>query len=64
MIESALAEYPIGSKVAKMFKVNREQRWFTGHVIGYDPIKKWFRIKYTDGDKEEMSRTELKKKYQ
>jgi hypothetical protein len=30
-------------------------------VVGYDNIKKWFRIKYTDGDTEEMSRTELKK---
>jgi hypothetical protein len=44
-----------------MFKVNREQKWFTGHVIGYDPIRKGFRIEYTDGDREEMSRTELKK---
>eukprot|EP00953_Heterococcus_sp_UTEX-ZZ885_P012373 7096-Heterococcus_DN1.PRE.1 len=28
---------------------------------GYDNIKKWFRIEYTDDDTEEMSRTELKK---
>jgi Integrase zinc binding domain len=61
MIESALAEYPIGTKVAKMFKVNKGQKWFAGHVIGYAPIKKWFRVEYTDGDREEMSRTELRK---
>jgi hypothetical protein len=60
-IRSALAEYPIGTRVAKSFEVNRKQKWFAGHVVGYDNIKKWFRIKYTDGDTEEMSRTELKK---
>jgi hypothetical protein len=60
-IQSALAEFPIGTRVAKLFKVNRKQKWFAGHVIGYDYIKKWVRIKYTDGDAEEMPRTELKK---
>jgi hypothetical protein len=53
-IQSALAEFSIGSRVAKSFEVNRKQKWFAGHVVGYDNIKKWSRIKYTEGDTEEI----------
>jgi hypothetical protein len=39
-IQSAVAEFPIGTRVANLFKANRKQKWFADHVIGYDNIKK------------------------
>jgi hypothetical protein len=32
---------------------------FRGEVVGYTAGKRWYRVRYTDGDEEEMSRKEV-----
>lgn len=45
----------IGRKIRKLFA---GRGWFEGEVVAYD---KWFKIRYEDGDEEEVSRQELKR---
>ncbi|KAH9311048.1 hypothetical protein KI387_026083, partial [Taxus chinensis] len=48
-------EFLKGRKVCKRFK----RRKFMGEVIGYDPVSKWFKVLYEDGDEEELEKREL-----
>jgi hypothetical protein len=38
--EEALAEFPVGTKVAKIFDVQDCQQWFEGSITGYDSSQK------------------------
>lgn len=49
-------EYPLGTLIAKVFG---EQDWYDGTVYAYDNDERLYKIKYTDGDEEEMDRNEL-----
>jgi hypothetical protein len=59
--EEALAEFPVGTKVAKIFDLQDGQQWFKGSITGCDSSQKWYRVLYEDGDAEEYFRTELVK---
>ena len=45
-------------KIRKKFS---DGKLYDGIVENYDKKKKWFKIKYTDGDEEELNLNELKK---
>jgi hypothetical protein len=56
-LRSEIATKPqrlLGRKVRKLFP---GRGWFEGEVVAYD---KWFKLRYDDGDEEEVSRRELK----
>jgi Integrase zinc binding domain/RNase H-like domain found in reverse transcriptase len=58
-----LASYPIGTRVAsRIFNAASGLReWYAGRVVGYDARKKWFRVRYEDGDGMELTKTEVVK---
>jgi hypothetical protein len=37
------------------------REWYAGRVVGYDMRKKWYRIRYDDGDGAELTKTEVVK---
>ncbi|GHP07031.1 hypothetical protein PPROV_000577400 [Pycnococcus provasolii] len=45
----------IGMRIRKQFG----SQFFSGKVDGCDPIRRWYHVTYTDGDKEEMGMEEL-----
>lgn len=45
----------IGSRVRKCFG----SKYYEGQVMSYDDAKKWWKIKYNDGDEEEVNQKEL-----
>ena len=47
--------YPIGTKVRKHFP----QGWFDGEVISIDVEEKLWKIRYSDGDCEELDKDHL-----
>lgn len=49
-------DYPPGTLITKEFG---EQGWFDGTVYAYDNEELWYKIKYADGDEEEMDLNEL-----
>ena len=54
--------YPLGTLVYKVFvDPHGEEREYQGSVTGYDKRRRWFRILYTDGDKEELTAKEVRK---
>ena len=55
---SLLPEACINMKIRKKFN---NGILYDGIVENYDKKNKWFKIKYTDGDEEEMNLNELKK---
>ena len=57
------SRYKIGATVSKVFvdeKIGKE-RPFSGNVIGYDKEEKLYKIKYEDGDEEEIGEVDLSK---
>jgi Lamin-B receptor of TUDOR domain len=60
-LANALTEYPVGTKMARLFKANNVEEYYSGRVTGFDIKKKWYRVIYDDGDAEELSRSELRK---
>ena len=55
---SQLPEAYIGMEVKKKFNDNK---FYDGTVKKYDKKKKWFKIKYLDGDTEDLNVNQLKK---
>ena len=51
-------EHMVGIRVVKLF----DGGVFLGIITSYDPRKKWYRVKYTDGDEEELTYRELRVK--
>ena len=45
-------------KVKKKFNDNK---FYNGEVVKYDKKNKWFKVKYDDGEKEDLNLNELKK---
>ena len=50
-------KYAVGTSVLKKFRAG----WFEGKVVSYDDQSKFYRIKYEDGDEEEVEEKELRK---
>jgi Lamin-B receptor of TUDOR domain len=57
-LANALTEYPVGTEMARLFKANNVEEYYSGRVTGYDIKKKWYRVIYDDGDAEELSRSD------
>ena len=55
---SQLPDAYIGMEVKKKFNDNK---FYDGIVKKYDKKKKWFKIKYLDGDEEDLNVNQLKK---
>ena len=51
----ALGVIPNGTKITKDF----DGEIFSGRVVSYDKGAKWYRVRYEDGDEEELSVKEL-----
>ena len=49
-------ESMIGKPVCKWF----EDKLFVGEIISYDDRRKWYKVRYTDGDEEELTFRELR----
>jgi len=47
---------PNGTRVRKAFGSCGE---YVGHVVGYKPRRGWYKVRYSDGDEEEMTRDEV-----
>ena len=48
--------FPNGTIIRKRF----DKGWFEGQVTKHDPVTNYYQIKYTDGDAEEMTYSEVK----
>ena len=46
----------IGKTVVKLF----DDVVYTGKIIGYDIAKKWYKVRYSDGDEEELTYRQLR----
>ena len=57
-----LEVYPLDTPIYKVF-VNKHglDQEFKGKVVGYNKRRKWFRIRYSDGDEEELTHTQVRK---
>ena len=57
------SRYKIGATVSKVFVDEEigEERPFSGNVIGYDKEENLYKIKYEDGDEEEINEVDLSK---
>ena len=49
----------IGSQITKLFDVGGHDKWYFGKVTSYDPAAKFFKVRYTDGDEEELDEEEI-----
>ena len=49
----------IGSQITKLFDVGGNNKWYFGKVTSYDPATKYFKVRYTDGDEEELDEEEI-----
>jgi hypothetical protein len=58
-----LASFPVGTRVASYIYTAATglREWYAGRVVGYDVRKKWYRIRYDDGDGAELTKTEVVK---
>lgn len=56
-------KYPCGTSVSKVFvdDKNGTKRAFSGSIIGYDKKDKLYKVKYDDGDEEELDEGDLTK---
>lgn len=48
-------KFPIGTRLLKEF----DGTVYQGEVVSYDATRRWYMVKYEDGDQEEMTATEL-----
>ncbi|DBB00824.1 TPA: hypothetical protein ACH3X1_000752 [Trebouxia sp. C0004] len=52
----------IGRRIKKDFETDSGLKTYTGWIIGRHEAKKWYAVQYEDGDKEEFTPSQLKKK--
>jgi hypothetical protein len=50
----------IGRKIQKTFK-GYGKKLFVGKITSYDPLEKYYKVKYDDGDEEEYTKTQINK---
>ena len=51
----------VGTRVVKLFTNDTgSDVEYTGYIKSYDAEDNWYRVEYTDGDKEDMSFAELR----
>lgn len=50
----------VGSMITKLFHDDEgRDKWYSGTVTSYDPAAKYFKVRYTDGDEEELDEEEI-----
>ena len=54
--------YSVGTIVRKRF-IDYDGKYYEGEVISYDPVRKHYTIKYTDGDQEDYDEEDMKRYY-
>ena len=52
--------YDIGTIIQKRFP---NYKYYKGEITNYDPINKWYKLQYIDGDYEEFTLAEVKQFY-
>ncbi len=46
----------VGTTVVKVFG----DKVYVGEIIEYDTVRKWYKVRYTDGDEEELNFRQLR----
>ena len=57
--QSSAPYYPIGTTLTKQFIINHTRQLFTGTIVSYDAVHKFYSVRYEDGDGEEMTEQEV-----
>jgi hypothetical protein len=60
---SGLASFPVGTRMASYIYTAATglREWYAGRIVGCDVRRKWYRIRYDDGDGAELTKTEVVK---